>query len=106
MATSREWSRAPACRVCPRCGPTRRRCDTASALVLVGLLVGPMAGVGQAALARGACPQPAGLFVAAVGAAVAALWVIARAFAGDHCHDRPATSADSTRRPLATAWTA
>jgi hypothetical protein len=74
--------------ICPRCGPTRRRCDTSTALVLIGLLVGVLAGVSQAFFARGTGPQPAGLYVAAIAAAVAQLWLVARAFAGSHCPDR------------------
>ena len=76
---------ATAVRICPRCGPIKRRCDTATAVVLIGLLLGVMAGVGHAFYARGTSPDPAGLYVAGVGAAVAALWVIARTFRGDHC---------------------
>jgi hypothetical protein len=76
---------APAVRRCPKCGPTARRCDTGTAVVLVGLLVGVLGGVGQVFLTRGTGPDPAGLYVAALGAAVAALWVIARAFRGAHC---------------------
>jgi hypothetical protein len=74
--------------ICPRCGPTRRRCDTSTALVLIGLLVGVLAGISQAFYARGTGPQPAGLYVAAIAAAVAQLWVVARAFGGSHCDDR------------------
>ena len=76
---------APACKTCPRCGPTTRRCDTGNAIVLIGLLVGTMCGVGQAFWSLKAGPQPAGLYVAALGAAVTGLWVVARAFRGHHC---------------------
>ena len=85
MPPSQGSTAAPACRTCPRYGPTPRRCDTGNAIVLVGLLVGTMGGVGHAFWSDGTGPQPAGLFVAAVGAAVAALWVIARTFRGRHC---------------------
>jgi hypothetical protein len=74
--------------ICPRCGPTYRRCDTSSALVLIGLLVGVLAGVSQVFFARGTGPRPAGLYVVAIAAAVTQLWVVARAFGGAHCHDR------------------
>jgi hypothetical protein len=81
----RQATAAPAVRTCPRCGPTLRRCDTATAIVLIGLLLGVLAGVGHAFLTRGTSPDPLGLYVAAVGTAVAFLWVIARTFRGDHC---------------------
>jgi hypothetical protein len=73
------------CTVCPRCGPIRRRCDTGTAVCMIGLLLGVMGGVGHAFVASGTGPHPAGLYVAAVGSAVAALWSIARTFAGRHC---------------------
>jgi hypothetical protein len=85
MPLSHESTTTPAAKICPRCGPTPRRCDTLTAVGLVGILVGIMAGVGQAFLSRGTGPHPAGLYIAAVGAAVAALWLIARAFGGRHC---------------------
>jgi hypothetical protein len=48
-------------------------------------LLGVLAGVGHTFYARGTGPDPAGLYVAGIGAAIAALWVIARTFRGDHC---------------------
>lgn len=85
MSSREELPTGCAAKVCPRCGPTRRRCDTGNAVTLIGLLVGVLAGVGQAFWFHGTGPQPAGLYVAAIGAAVAALWVIARTFRGQHC---------------------
>ena len=85
MSLSHESPSPTAAKHCPRCGPTPRRCDTLTAVGLVGILVGVMAGVGQAFQSRGTGPHPAGLYVAALGAAVAALWLIARAFGGRHC---------------------
>jgi hypothetical protein len=85
MAANRESNAVTAVRLCPRCGPTHRRCDTGTAIVLIGLLLGVLAGVTHAFLARGTSPDPVGLYIAGVGAAVAALWVIARTFRGEHC---------------------
>jgi hypothetical protein len=70
---------------CPQCGPTKQRCDTVIAVGLVGLLVGIVLGAGHGVLAAGNGPQPLGLYIVAIGAAVAALWLIVRTFPGRHC---------------------
>jgi hypothetical protein len=44
-----------------------------------------LAGVAHTFVLTGTQPRPAGLYVAALGTAVAALWLISRAFRGQHC---------------------
>ena len=59
--------------------PATRRNDTWAAFGMIGLLLGIMAGIAHTYF-TGSDPHPQGLFVATIGTAVAALWVIARLF--------------------------
>jgi hypothetical protein len=73
---------------CQACGaelpplrrPRRFNPNTWLAIGLVGILVGVVAGGGRAFLLSGTGPQPVGLHLAALTAAIAALWFIGRAF--------------------------
>ena len=51
------------------------------AVGLAGVVVGVFAAAGHESLTTETTPHPVGLYVAVIGAAVAALWLIARAFA-------------------------
>lgn len=75
---SRPWSPPPESYRRPP--EPRRHSDTWRALGLVGVIVAVMGCVAHAFLSRGTDPSPAGLYVATLGAAIAALWLIARAF--------------------------
>jgi preprotein translocase subunit Sec61beta len=48
------------------------------------MVVGIFAAAGHESLTNDVSPRPVGLYVVVIGAAVAALWLIARAFAPQH----------------------
>lgn len=60
------------------------RFETRVAFGMIATLVSVTVGVGCVCLSTKTGPNPVGLYVAAIGAAMAALWLIGRAFGARH----------------------